>query len=147
MEEKTINLSWLVEKWTVWDDPYIKSIWLNLNSLDLIRITEGLESEEDYEFSYIDIENNPQDYICMPSRDEIDIKTYIDSFINSLDTQIKDEFIENYNKYYGEEEFMDKVYEFGLENQLTDFREKISAKILWDWATDENLKVRKDIDF
>lgn len=147
MKDKTINLSWLVEKWTVWDDQYLKSIWLNLKSLDLVRISEGIENEEDLAFSYIDIENNPEDYVCMPSGKEIDIKTYRDSFINSLDQQIRDEFIDDYNSYSGEEEFLDKVYEFGLENELQEFRQKISAKILWGWATDENIKVRKDMDF
>lgn len=147
MEDRTINLSWLVEKWTVWDDPYIKSIWLNLKSLDLIRISEGLDTEEDMEYSYIDIENNPEDYVCMPNREEIDIKTYRESFINSLDQQLRDQFTENYNVYSGEEEFLDKVFELGLENDLQDYRQKVAAKIIWDWATDENIKVRKDIDF
>lgn len=147
MKDKIINLSWLVEKWTVWDDPYIKSIWLNLKSLDLIRISEGLETEEDMEYSYIDIENNPEDYVCMPNSEEIDIKTYRDSFINSLEPQLRDQFTENYNIYSGEEEFLDKVYELGLEKDLQEYRQKVAAKILWEWATDENLKVRKDIDF
>lgn len=147
MEYNTINLSWLVEKWTVWDDPYLKSIWLNIKSLDLIRISEGIEDEEDMAFYYIDIENNPEDYVCMPSAKEIDVKTYRDTFMNSLGQQLRDEFIENYNTYSAEEEFLDKVYELGLENELQDFRQKIAAKILWDWATDEKIKVRKDIDF
>jgi hypothetical protein len=42
---------------------------------------------------------------------------------------------------------LDKVYELGLENDLQEYRQKVAAKILWEWATDENLKVRKDIDF
>lgn len=147
MEDKVINLSWLVEKWTVWDNPYIKNIWLNVKSLDLVRIFEGIESEEDLAFSYIDIENNPEDYVCMPSRKEIDLKTARDTFIDSLNPQTRDLFIENYNTYAGEEEFLDKVYELGLEGDLDDFRQKITASLLWDWATDEGLKVKKDIDF
>ncbi|MDU0945627.1 MAG: acyl carrier protein, partial [Anaerococcus vaginalis] len=53
--KEAINLSWLVEKWTIWDNSYLKNIWLNLDTLDLIRINDDMDNNDDIEESYIDI--------------------------------------------------------------------------------------------
>ncbi|MFR2717622.1 MAG: acyl carrier protein, partial [Anaerococcus obesiensis] len=42
--KEAINLSWLVEKWTIWDNSYLKNIWLNLDTLDLIRINDDMDN-------------------------------------------------------------------------------------------------------
>ena len=47
-ERKPINLSWLVEKWTLIDeDTYLKNMWLNTESLDFIRINKEIQTNED----------------------------------------------------------------------------------------------------
>lgn len=61
--KKPINLSWLVEKWTLLDeDSYLKAIWINTESLDFIRINQG-QTEEDIIKDYVDIENDIEHYV------------------------------------------------------------------------------------
>ena len=49
-KKKVINLSWLVEKWTlIDDDTYLKNMWLNKESLDFIRINQEIQTREDIE--------------------------------------------------------------------------------------------------
>lgn len=144
--DKAINLSWLVEKWTIWDNPYLKNIWLNIKTLDLVRITEDVDTNEDIEESYIDIEQNMDEFVCMPGREVVNDKLLREVFIDSLDSQSRDRFFENYNEYSADEEFMDIVYELGLENKLQAFRKKIAGDILLNWANEENIKVSKDMD-
>lgn len=146
-QSKVINLSWLVEKWTIWEDPYLKNIWLNIESLDLIRIMQDVDSSEGLEENYIDIENNPEEYVCMPGKEAINQKLALEVFADRLDQATRDQIYENYNELAPIEEFLDVIYEQGLEHELNDFRSKVAAKILWEWAHEENLKVRKDIDF
>lgn len=144
--KKKIHLSWLVEKWTLWDDDYIKNIWLNTESLDLVRISEAVQSDEDLENSYIDIENNPEDFICMPGRESCNQRHAIEAFIDSLGPKLRKEFYANDIDFLSNEEFLDKLYELGLEEDYNDFRKSVFAKILWDWAMDEDLSVDKDME-
>ena len=63
---KPINLSWLVEKWTLIDeDSYLKNMWLNTESLDFIRINQEIQTREDIVKSYIDIDDDVEHYICL----------------------------------------------------------------------------------
>ena len=78
--KEAINLSWLVEKWTIWDNSYLKNIWLNLDTLDLIRINDDMDNNDDIEESYIDIENNMDEFVCMPGREAVNKKTCKRSF-------------------------------------------------------------------
>lgn len=144
--KKAINLSWLVEKWTIWDNPYLKNIWLNIKTLDLVRITEDVDTNEDIEESYIDIEQNMDEFVCMPGREAVNKKLAREVFIDKLDSHTKDRFFEDYNEYAQDEEFLDIVYELGLENKLQAFREKIAGDILLNWANEENIKVSKDME-
>lgn len=144
--EKAINLSWLVEKWTIWDNPYIKNIWLNVKTLDLVRIMEDMDTNEDIEASYLDIENNIEEFVCMPGRGSLNKKLIRETFIDMLDSHTKDRFFENYNEYAQDEEFLDIVYELGLEHKLQVFKDKIAADVLLNWANEEDIEVVKDMD-
>ena len=146
VNKKPINLSWLVEKWTIWDNPYLKNIWLNTQTLDLIRITDDVRDNEDIESSYIDIENNMDEFVCMPGKEAVNEKLVREVFIQRLDQATKDRFFENYNEYAPDEEFIDFIYELGLENEWQKFRDKVAGQILFDWAIDEKIKVDKDMD-
>jgi hypothetical protein len=145
--KKKINLSRLVEKRTIWDDPYLKNIWINLDSLDLIRISEGIDTREDLENSYIDIENNPEDFVCMPGKEAINKNLFREIFVEGLKQSDRDQFFKNYKEYSTDAAFLDLIYELGLENELNDFRKKVAAKILYDWALDEGIPINVDIDF
>ena len=79
--KKPINLSWLVEKWTLLDeDSYLKSIWINTESLDFIRINQG-QTEEDIMENYIDIDNDIEHYVLMPDRKSLDQSKLREAFI------------------------------------------------------------------
>lgn len=144
--KKAINLSWLVEKWTIWENPYIKNIWLNIKTLDLVPITEDVNSNEDIEKSYIDIEDHMDEFVCMPGREAVNKKLAREIFIENLDSQDRDRFFENYNEYASDGKFFDFIYELGLEDKLNEFRDKIAGDILLNWAQEEDIKVLKDMD-
>lgn len=143
--KETINLSWLVEKWTIWDNSYLKNIWLNLDTLDLIRINDDMDNNDDIEESYIDIENNMDEFVCMPGREAVNKKLAREVFMDYLGSVDRDRLFENYNEYSADEEFLDLIYELGLENKLQEFREKIAGAILLNWANEEDIKVNKDM--
>lgn len=143
--KEAINLSWLVEKWTIWDNSYLKNIWLNLDTLDLIRINDNMDNNDDIEESYIDIENNMDEFVCMPGREAVNKKLAREVFMDYLGSVDKDRLFENYNEYSADEEFLDLIYELGLENKLQEFREKIAGAILLNWANEEDIKVNKDM--
>ncbi|MFR7763922.1 MAG: acyl carrier protein [Anaerococcus obesiensis] len=143
--KEAINLSWLVEKWTIWDNSYLKNIWLNLDTLDLIRINDDMDNNDDIEESYIDIENNMDEFVCMPGREAVNKKLAREVFMDYLGSVDKDRLFENYNEYSADEEFLDLIYELGLENKLQEFREKIAGAILLNWANEEDIKVNKDM--
>ncbi|EEU12486.1 MULTISPECIES: hypothetical protein [Anaerococcus] len=143
--KEAINLSWLVEKWTIWDNSYLKNIWLNLDTLDLIRINDDMDNNDDIEESYIDIENNMDEFVCMPGREAVNKKLAREVFMDYLGSVDRDRLFENYNEYSADEEFLDLIYELGLENKLQEFREKIAGAILLNWANEEDIKVNKDM--
>lgn len=144
--KEAINLSWLVEKWTIWDNSYLKNIWLNLDTLDLVRINDDINDNEDIEESYIDIENNMDEFVCMPGREAVNKKLAREVFMDYLDSVDKDRLFENYNEYSADEEFLDLIYELGLEDKLQDFRDKVAGSILLNWANEEDIKVNKDME-
>lgn len=143
--KEAINLSWLVEKWTIWDNSYLKNIWLNLDTLDLIRINDDMDNNDDIEESYIDIENNMDEFVCMPGREAVNKKLAREVFMDYLGSVDRDRLFENYNEYSADEQFLDLIYELGLENKLQEFREKIAGAILLNWANEEDIKVNKDM--
>ena len=143
--KEAINLSWLVEKWTIWDNSYLKNIWLNLDTLDLIRINDDMDNNDDIEESYIDIENNMDEFVCMPGREAVNKKLAREVFMDYLGSVDRDRLFENYNEYSADEEFLDLIYELGLENKLQEFREEIAGAILLNWANEEDIKVNKDM--
>lgn len=144
--KEAINLSWLVEKWTIWDNSYLKNIWLNLDTLDLVRINDDINDNDDIEESYIDIENNMDEFVCMPGKEAVNKKLAREVFMDYLDGQDRDRLFENYNEYSADEQFLDLIYELGLEYKLQEFREKVAAAILLNWANEEDIKVNKDME-
>lgn len=144
--KEAINLSWLVEKWTIWDNSYLKNIWLNLDTLDLVRINDDINDNDDIEESYIDIENNMDEFVCMPGREAVNKKLTREVFMDYLDGQDRDRLFENYNEYSADEQFLDLIYELGLEYKLQEFREKVAGAILLNWANEEDIKVNKDME-
>src|SRR5574344_1019595 len=146
-ERKPINLSWLVEKWTLIDeDTYLKNMWLNTESLDFIRINKEIETREDIEESYIDIDQDVENYILMPGASEVDNSDIRDAFISSLNRRARDAFVENAEFISPSAEFLDTVYELGLEGKWNDFRDKVAAGLLLNWAEDEGLPVNRDME-
>ena len=144
--KEAINLSWLVEKWTIWDNLYLKNIWLNLDTLDLVMINDDMDNNDDIEESYIDIENNMDEFVCMPGREAVNKKLAREVFMDYLDSQDRDRLFENYNQYSADEEFLDLIYELGLEDKLQEFREKVAGSILLNWVQEEDIKVSKDME-
>ena len=146
-ERKPINLSWLVEKWTlIDDDTYLKNMWLNTESLDFIRINKEIETREDIEKSYIDIDQDVENFILMPGASEVDNSDIRDAFISSLNKKERDYFIDNAEFISPSAEFLDTVYELGLEGKWNDFRDGVAAGLLLSWAEDEGLPVNKDME-
>ena len=82
----------------------------------------------------------------MPGRDEIDGSDIRDAFIVSLGKRARDAFIDNAEFIAPEAEFLDTVYELGLESEWNDFRDKVAADILLNWAEDEGLSINKDME-
>ena len=144
--KEAINLSWLVEKWTIWDNSYLKIIWLNLDTLDLVRINDDINDNDDIEESYIDIENNMDEFVCMPGKEAVNKKLAREVFMDYLDGQDRDRLFENYNEYSADEQFLDLIYELGLEYKLQEFREKVAGAILLNWANEEDIKINKDME-
>ena len=143
---KTINLSWLVEKWTLLDeDSYLKSIWLNTESLDIIRINQG-ETEEDIINNYIDIDGDIENYVLMPTADEFDEDKVRQAFFETLSRHQKDQLIEQFDGMAPREEFLDIIYSLGLEKEFNEFSAKVVAYILLNWAEDERISVNKDME-
>ena len=117
--KEPINLSWLVEKWTLIDeDTYLKNMWLNTESLDFIRINQEIQTKEDIEKNYIDIDADVENFVLMPGTDEIDEQYLRDAFIASLPKRERDAFVDNAEFISPSEEFMDTIYELGLEGIL-----------------------------
>lgn len=144
---KPINLSWLVEKWTlIEEDSYLKNMWLNTESLDFIRINQEIQTAEDIEKSYIDIDQDVENYVLLPTADELDEQTLRDAFLASLDRHQRDNFLDNYEGIAPSEEFLDIVYEQGLEGKWNDFRDKAAADVLLNWALEESIPVNKDME-
>ncbi len=144
--QKPINLSWLVEKWTLLDeDSYLKCIWINTESLDIIRINQG-ETEEDIMENYIDIDNEIENYVLMPGREAFEEAMTREAFLETLDRHDRDQFIEDIDGYSPAEEFTDKIYTLGLEGAYNDFRSKVAGEILLYWADDEGVPVNKDME-
>ena len=146
-DRKPINLSWLVEKWTlIDDDTYLKNMWLNTESLDFIRINKEIETREDIEQSYIDIDQDVENFILMPGASEVDNSDIRDAFISSLNKKERDYFIDNAEFISPSAEFLDTVYELGLEGKWNNFRDRVAAGLLLSWAEDEGLPVNKDME-
>lgn len=144
---KPINLSWLVEKWTLIDeDSYLKNMWLNTESLDFIRINKEIQTAEDIEENYIDIDADVENFLLLPTADELDSHRLREAFVASLDRHQRDNFLDNYEGIAPREEFLDIVYEQGLEEQWNSFREKAAADILLTWALEESIPVNKDME-
>ncbi len=144
---KPINLSWLVEKWTLIDeDSYLKNMWLNTESLDFIRINQEIQTPEDIEKSYIDIDQDVENFVLLPTADELDEHELREVFIASLDRHQRDNFLDNYDGIDPREEFLDIVYEQGLESEWNSFRDKAAADILLTWALGESIPINKDME-
>ncbi len=144
---KPINLSWLVEKWTLIDeDSYLKNMWLNTESLDFIRINKEIQTAEDIEENYIDIDADVENFLLLPTADELDSQRLREAFVASLDRHQRDNFLDNYEGIAPREEFLDIVYEQGLEEQWNSFRDKAAADILLTWALEESIPVNKDME-
>ena len=144
---KPINLSWLVEKWTLIDeDSYLKNMWLNTESLDFIRINQEIQTPEDIEKSYIDIDQDVENFVLLPTADELDEHELREAFIASLDKHQRDNFLDNYDGIDPREEFLDIVYEQGLESERNSFRDKAAADILLTWALGESIPINKDME-
>ena len=144
--KKPINLSWLVEKWTIRDeDSYLKSMWLNTESLDIIRINQG-ETEDDIIKNYIDIDSDIDHYVLMPGADAFDQDKVRSVFIEKLDRHKRDQIIDEYEGVAPSEEFTDIIYNFGLEGEYNDFKSKVAAYILLLWADDEKISIAKDME-
>ena len=144
---KPINLSWLVEKWTLIDeDSYLKNMWLNTESLDFIRINQEIQTPEDIEKSYIDIDQDMENFVLLPTADELDEHELREAFIASLDKHQRDNFLDNYDGIDPREEFLDIVYEQGLESEWNSFRDKAAADILLTWALGESIPINKDME-
>lgn len=144
--DKAINLSWLVEKWTIMDeDSYLKNMWLNTESLDIIRINQG-ETEEDIVKNYIDIDNDIYNYVLMPGADAFDEDKVRSAFLETLDRHERDQIIDEYEGFAPAEEFLDTIYNLGLESEYNDFKSKIAAYILLVWADEEKISITKDME-
>lgn len=144
--KEPINLSWLVEKWTLLDeDSYLKNIWLNKESLDIIRINQG-ETEDDIEENYIDIDNDIENFVLMPGRDALDEARVREAYLETLERYQRDQVIDEYEGYSPGEEFKDTIYSLGLDQDYSDFRSKVAAEILLYWADDEGIAIKKDMD-
>ena len=144
---KPINLSWLVEKWTLIDeDSYLKNMWLNTESLDFIRINQEIQTPEDIEKSYIDIDQDVENFVLLPTAAELDEHELREAFIASLDKHQRDNFLDNYDGIDPREEFLDIVYEQGLESEWNSFRDKAAADILLTWALGESIPINKDME-
>ncbi|WP_243342736.1 acyl carrier protein [Anaerococcus sp. AGMB09787] len=146
-EKKPINLSWLVEKWTLVDeDSYLKNMWLNTESLDFVRINKEIESVEDIEANYIDIDSDVENYILMPTEDELCEQDLRSAFLSKLSRQTRDNFVDSYEGISPREEFMDKVYELGLDKEWNEFQRQAIAGLLLNWALDEEIPINKDME-
>ena len=144
---KPINLSWLVEKWTLIDeDSYLNNMWLNTESLDFIRINQEIQTPEDIEKSYIDIDQDMENFVLLPTAAELDEHELREAFIASLDRHQRDNFLDNYDGIDPREEFLDIVYEQGLESEWNSFRDKAAADILLTWALGESIPINKDME-
>nr|WP_083432078.1 acyl carrier protein [Anaerococcus mediterraneensis] len=144
--KEPINLSWLVEKWTLIDeDTYLKNMWLNTESLDFIRINQEIQTKEDIEKNYIDIDADVENFVLMPGTDEIDEQYLRDAFIASLPKRERDAFVDNAEFISPSEEFMDTIYELGLEGIWNEFRNRVAADILLNWADEEGIPINKDM--
>ena len=144
--KKPINLSWLVEKWTLLDeDSYLKAIWLNKETLDIIRINQG-QTEEDIIENYIDIDNDIENFVLMPDREALNLSKIRQCFIETLDRYQKDQFIDQYDGFAPNEEFLDIIYDLGLEEEYNDFRMKAAGNLLLYWAEEEGIGINKDIE-
>lgn len=144
--KEPINLSWLVEKWTLLDeDSYLKNIWLNKESLDIIRINQG-ETEEDIVKNYIDIDSDIENFVLMPGRDALDESRVREAYLQTLDRHLRDQLVDEYDGYSPREEFMDSIYSLGLEGEYNDFRSQVAGEILLYWADDEGISIKKDMD-
>ena len=104
-----------------------------------------MDNNDDIEESYIDIENNMDEFVCMPGREAVNKKLAREVFMEYLDSADRDRLSENYNEYSADEQFLDLIYELGLENKLQEFREKVAGSILLNWAIEEDIKVNKDM--
>ena len=146
MMKEPINLSWLVEKWTLLDeDSYLKNIWLNKESLDIIRINQG-ETEEDIVKNYIDIDNDIESFVLMPGRDALDESRVREAYLQTLDRHLRDQLVDEYGGYSPREEFLDSIYSLGLDEDYSEFRSKLAGEVLLYWAEDEGISIKKDMD-
>ncbi|MDU6792495.1 MAG: acyl carrier protein, partial [Anaerococcus sp.] len=81
-----------------------------------------------------------------PGREAVNKKLAREIFMEYLDSADRDRLSENYNEYSADEEFLDLIYELGLEDKLQDFRDKVAGSILLNWANEEDIKVNKDME-
>lgn len=127
------------------EDSYLKNMWLNTESLDIIRINQG-ETEEDIVKNYIDIDNDIDNYVLMPGADSFDEDKVRSAFLETLDRHERDQIIDEYEGFAPAEEFLDTIYNLGLESEYNDFKSKIAAYILLVWADEEKISITKDME-
>ena len=127
------------------EDSYLKSIWLNTESLDIIRINQG-ETEDDIIKNYIDIDSDIDHYVLMPGADAFDQDKVRSVFIEKLDRHERDQIIDEFEGVAPAEEFLDIIYNLGLEGEYNDFKAKVAAYILLLWADDEKIAITKDME-
>ncbi|MCI5839657.1 MAG: UPF0158 family protein [Peptoniphilaceae bacterium] len=147
MSEKIINLSWLIEQWSFWDDPYVKSIRLNTDTFDVIKIMENMDDTSDITSNYLDIENEVEAYHCMPTGNDLDKKYRMNEFAKRQSEKYKEDLFNSLSTLNPISEFEETIYDYGLEQDWNEFKNKVSAKIIYEWAIEEKIEILKDVNF
>ena len=93
-------------------------------------------SEEDVD----NIEENPDDFVLLPTQYDINEYSIMEDFIDEIDNEeIKYKLYESIRGKGAFRRFKNMIYYLNVKNQWYDFRAKAFKKIAIEWCEDNNI--------
>lgn len=107
---------------------------------------EKIDDLEDWEKEIVqnlyDLEKNPEDYLRLPTKEEIDEEGMMIEFIKENDKEFfNDKSIEEIKRELDVRKLRDKIDELGKGIEWYDFREEREKLLAEKWCMENNLKI------
>ena len=110
--------------------------YLNIKTGEIVTISDYLDSEEDAD----NIEENPYDFVLLPTQYDINEYSIMEDFIDDIDSEeVKYKLYDSIKGKGAFRRFKDTIYYLNLKNQWYDFMAKAFKKIAIEWCEENDI--------